>query len=117
MPGLGQLVREIGGSWDAFLHLYGAEHLAACVRAAAETGLVLSGGELGPAATERKPAESGASSSGSGSEPGGSKSGSASTSSGSSAAGRGLLQRSLDVLLDRSGQELVAAGPQVRSVG
>lgn len=123
VPGLAQVLREIGASWDVFLHLYGARQLAACVRAAAETGLILSRREWGPAATAS--AETGAESGGSASS--GSSGGSGSASPAASAAGagpaagsrsggegRGLLQRSLDVLLDRGGQELAAAGPQVR---
>ncbi|KAG2434198.1 hypothetical protein HXX76_007924 [Chlamydomonas incerta] len=114
VPGLGQAVREIGGSWDAFLHLYPAGDLAACVRAAAETGLILSSRELGPAATAA-PEEGGASSSSgasSGSASAPAPAAAAAAGSASGAAGRGLLQRSLDVLLDRGGQELAAAGPQ-----
>ncbi|GFR47801.1 hypothetical protein Agub_g9575 [Astrephomene gubernaculifera] len=78
-PGAYRLLREIRVSWDALLHLFPAEHLAACVRASCESGLLQGQGQGG------QPAAGGE---------------------------RGLVERSLEVLLDAEGRELQQAGPQ-----
>ncbi|KXZ55770.1 hypothetical protein GPECTOR_2g1320 [Gonium pectorale] len=108
VPGVAALESQIGASWHTFLHLYTAQQLAACVRAAGETGLLLRPGRT-PAAAAAVAAgagEAAAAASGKGQR----QDAEGSASGGSPE--RGLVQRSLDVLLERGGEELAAAGPQ-----
>ncbi|GLI68372.1 hypothetical protein VaNZ11_012697 [Volvox africanus] len=92
--GQGPLLAEIRKSWDVFLQLTSAQHLAALVRASGETGLL-------------RPDRHGASL-------GAVKSGVATASPVAAVGGADcdLVQRSLEVLLDADGKELAAAGPQ-----
>ncbi|GLC44479.1 hypothetical protein PLESTB_000068900 [Pleodorina starrii] len=90
--GQGALLAEIRRSWHVFLHLTPAKHLASLVRASCETGLLLQ-----PAAATA--ATAGAT-------------GGPASSAASTTADQGLVQRSLEVLLDAGGRELAEAGPQ-----
>ncbi|GIL86175.1 hypothetical protein Vretifemale_14576 [Volvox reticuliferus] len=97
--GQGPLLAEICKSWDVFLHLTSAQHLAALVRASGETGLLqpTMHNAVVAAAAEVK-----------------SGGGTATMSPAAAVSGAhcNLVQRSLDVLLDLNGKELAEAGPQ-----
>ncbi|GIL53986.1 hypothetical protein Vafri_9546 [Volvox africanus] len=92
--GQGPLLAEICKSWDVFLQLTSAQHLAALVRASGETGLLRPsrhGDSLAAVKSSMATASPVATVNG---------------------ANCDLVKRSLEVLLDSDGMELAAAGPQ-----
>ncbi|KAG2494934.1 hypothetical protein HYH03_006869 [Edaphochlamys debaryana] len=82
LPGVEALLKSLRPHWDAQLHLFSAAELAACVRAAGETGLMAQASTSAAALPSWDPRS------------------------------RSLLDRSVEVLVDGAAAELKAAGPQ-----
>lgn len=130
-PALPRLVREITVSWDVLLQLYTAADLAACVRASCESGVALDQDlQRTPASSPARNATHGSAGAGQGDHakqqggegvaPAGVASEGLQEAQGEQGveveeaprgACRGLVRRSLAVLLDQGGRELRAAGP------